>query len=102
ELGMASLNVLIITAVSSSVPRERLGYATGLMNLFRNIGGSAGIAMVSTMLARREQFHQQVLVSHLTPLDGGYAGIVQNIADALTLQGNGAPDAGLRAQSYIY
>src|SRR5215468_3488448 len=101
-LGMAFLFVPINTTAFSSVPRERLGYATGLMNLFRNIGGSAGIAMVSTVLARREQFHQQILVSHLTPLDGGYAGIAQNIADALTAQGNSAADAVLRAQGVIY
>src|SRR5215475_7367939 len=101
-LGMAFLFVPINTTAFSSVPRERLGYATGLMNLFRNIGGSAGIAMVSTMLARREQFHQQVLVSHLTPLDGGYAGIAQNIADTLTSQGNSAADAVLRAQGVLY
>ena len=32
----------INVAAFSAVPREKLGYATGLMNLFRNIGGSAG------------------------------------------------------------
>jgi MFS transporter, DHA2 family, multidrug resistance protein len=101
-LGMAFLFVPINTTAFSSVPRERLGYATGLMNLFRNIGGSAGIAMVSTVLARREQFHQQILVSHLTPLDGGYAGVAQNIANALTAQGNSAADAVLRAQGVVY
>ena len=72
------------------------------MNLFHNIGGSAGIAMVSTVLARREQFHQQILVSHLTPLDGGYTGIAQSIAGALTAQGISAADAVLRAQGVLY
>jgi len=99
---MAFLFVPINTTAFSSVSRERLGYATGLMNLFRNIGGSAGIAMVSTMLARREQFHQQVLISHLTPLDGAYSAILQNVTAALTVQGNSAADAAARAQGVLY
>lgn len=44
-----------------------MGNATGIYNLMRNIGGIVGIAMATTMLARRSQFHQSVLTSHLTP-----------------------------------
>ena len=54
------------------IPKERTNYATGLFNLARNIGGSSGIAAVTTMLARRAQFHQTVLVAHLTPYDAAY------------------------------
>jgi DHA2 family multidrug resistance protein len=35
----------------------------------RNIGGSFGIAMMTTFLARREQVHQSQLISHITPMD---------------------------------
>ena len=62
---------------------ERTNYATGLFNLARNIGGSSGIAAVTTLLARRAQFHQSVLVSHLTPYDAPYR-------DALAKSGRGA------------
>ena len=54
------------------IPRERTNYATGLFNLARNIGGSSGIATTTTLLARRAQFHQSVLVAHLTPYDPAY------------------------------
>lgn len=101
-LGMAFLFVPINTSAFSSVEREKLGYATGLMNLFRNIGGSAGIAMVTTILARREQFHQQVLVSHLTPVDGAYASTIQSTASALAAQGASAADAASQAQGVLY
>ena len=37
------------------IPRERMGNATSLFNLMRNIGGSIGIAMTGTMLARNQQ-----------------------------------------------
>jgi DHA2 family multidrug resistance protein len=46
-----------------------MGNATGIFNLMRNIGGSAGIAFVTTFVARRAQFHQSVLVTHAAPYD---------------------------------
>jgi len=46
-----------------------MGNATGLYNLMRNIGGSIGISMVTTMLARQSQSHQTVLAAHVTPYD---------------------------------
>lgn len=100
--GLAFLFVPVNTAAFSSVAREKLGYATGLMNLFRNIGGSTGIAMVNTMLAQRTQFHQQVLVSHLTPLDPNYAEALRRTAGAITAQGSSTADAALKAQGVLY
>lgn len=47
--------------------RDEIGSATGFMNLMRNVGGSVGIAMVSTYLVRRSQAHQTFLGEHLTP-----------------------------------
>ncbi len=100
--GMAFLFVPINTTAFSSVSTEKLGYAAGLINLFRNIGGSGGIAMVNTILARREQFHQQILVSHLTPLDGTYADALRNTASAIAAQGASAADAAVQAQGVLY
>ncbi len=100
--GMAFLFVPVNVAAFSAVPREKLGYATGLMNLFRNVGGSGGIAMVTTMLARRQQFHQQSLVSHVTPLDPGYGEMLQNTAAGLVAKGSSAVDAAGQAQGVVY
>jgi MFS transporter, DHA2 family, multidrug resistance protein len=101
-LGMAFLFVPVMTTAFSTVPRERLGYATGLMNLFRNIGGSGGIAMVNTLLARRGQFHQQTLVSHVTPLDPSYNEMLRTTTSAIMSQGASAPDAAAQAQGVLY
>lgn len=49
------------------VPRERMNDASALFSLLRNLGGSFGTAFVTTLLARRAQFHQHRLVEHLTP-----------------------------------
>jgi DHA2 family multidrug resistance protein len=101
-LGMAFLFVPINTTAFSSVKPEKLGYATGLMNLFRNIGGSAGIAMVTTIVARRQQFHQEVLVSHLTPLDGGLMPTLNGMAANLVAHGSSGPDAMAQAHGLLY
>ena len=61
SLGLAFLFVPISAAAFAFIPKERTNYATGLFNLARNIGGSSGIATVTTLLARRAQFHQQIL-----------------------------------------
>ena len=46
-----------------------MGNATSIYNLMRNIGGSFGIATMTTFLARRNQVHQNELVGHVTAYD---------------------------------
>jgi DHA2 family multidrug resistance protein len=101
-LGMSLMFVPINTAAFTSVEKEKLGNISGLMNLFRNIGGSAGIAMVTTIVARRSQFHQNILVSHLTPLDHNYSQALDGTAAALAAQGASAVDAAGQAQGVLY
>jgi MFS transporter, DHA2 family, multidrug resistance protein len=83
QVGSASITVPVImngAAISllfvplsvlttSTLKVEELGAATGLYNLMRNLGGSVGISMVTTMLARQSQTHQAVLAAHVTPYD---------------------------------
>src|SRR6185503_4942313 len=57
------------TLTLASIPREKLVNATALYSMARNLGGSIGIAVVTTLLAQRSQFHQTTLVSHLTAWD---------------------------------
>lgn len=65
-IGLAFLFVPLATASFAFMPREKTGAATGLFNLMRNMGGSVGIAGVTTMLATRAQFHQARLVENVT------------------------------------
>jgi DHA2 family multidrug resistance protein len=64
-----------------------MGNATGIFNLLRNLGGSFGVAFITTMLARRAQFHQVHLVEHLTPFDRNFQIALPNISQIL--QGRG-------------
>jgi DHA2 family multidrug resistance protein len=101
-LGLAFLFVPINATAFPTVPKEKLGSATGLVNLARNIGGSAGIAAVTTILERRSQFHQQVLVSHLTTSDANYMQALRGAAAAIVAQGSSAADAARQAQGVLY
>jgi len=71
--GLGFLFVPIAVSAYSRIPPARMGQATGLFNLLRNEGGSVGIALSTTVLSQRAQFHQTRLVSHLTPFDPAYA-----------------------------
>jgi DHA2 family multidrug resistance protein len=102
SFGLAFLFVPISTLAFTRLPRERINYATGLYNLARNIGGSSGIAAVTTILARRGQFHQSVLASHLTPYDPAYTEALGRTARAFQAGGASGPDAALQAQGAVY
>jgi DHA2 family multidrug resistance protein len=71
-VSMAFIFVPLTTLSLSSVRKEEMANATSIFNLVRNLGGSFGVAFVTTMLTRRAQFHQFRLVDHLTPFDPAY------------------------------
>ena len=68
-IAISFIFVPLTTTAMSQLHQQQLGNATGLYNLMRNLGGSFGIAFVTTMLARGSQAHQAYMVSHLTPVD---------------------------------
>ena len=67
--GLAFLFVPVSTVAYSYLPKEKNDKASSLTNLARNLGGSFGISFVTTMLARRAQYHQSVLGAHISPYD---------------------------------
>ena len=66
-VALAFLFVPLMALSMYRVPKEKMGNATSIFNLMRNIGGSLGIAIMTTFLARRSQFHQSRLVANITP-----------------------------------
>jgi DHA2 family multidrug resistance protein len=61
---LAFLFVPINTVAYIGIPQNQNNQVSGLLNLARNIGGSVGIAYLTTMLVRRAQTHQNYLVDH--------------------------------------
>jgi len=71
-MGMACIFIPTTTLTLSHIPREKMGEATSIYNMIRNLGGSMGIAFAFTVAARRAQFHQTRLVENLTSLNPNY------------------------------
>jgi len=85
--GIGFLFVPLTTVTMSGINREQMGNATAIFNLLRNLGGSFGVAFVTTLLARREQFHQFRLVEHFTPFSRNFQSVVPQIQQFLQYQG---------------
>src|SRR5437764_3359972 len=98
---MAFLFVPINTAAYSFLPKEKNNAASGLMNLGRNIGGSVGISLVTTMLARRAQHHQANLAAHLSGSNPTFQAMLQSTARMLESRGFSPVDAMHRAYGLV-
>ena len=68
-MGMGLFFVPLATASFSNISKEAMGNASGIFNLLRNLGGSFGVAVSTTVLSQRAQVHQHFLVEHITPYD---------------------------------
>ncbi|MFN8067154.1 MAG: DHA2 family efflux MFS transporter permease subunit [Vicinamibacterales bacterium] len=68
-MAMSMLFVPMTTIAMDAIPREQMGYATSLFSLMRNIGGSVGIAMTSTLLARHTQQTTSLYGANVTAMD---------------------------------
>ncbi|MFI5179079.1 MAG: DHA2 family efflux MFS transporter permease subunit [Vicinamibacterales bacterium] len=68
-VGMSLLFVPLTTVAMDPIPREKMGNATSLFNLMRNIGGSVGIATTGTMLARNNQSTTALLGANVSVYD---------------------------------
>ena len=100
--GLGFLFVPINTVAYYYIKKTETDYASGLINLARNLGGSAGISFVTTMLARRAQFHQNVLVSHVTETNPIYQQYFEQAKAMLVHQGSNVADAAIKAKALIY
>lgn len=64
-VALSFLFIPLMTLAMSGIAREKMGNATSIFNLMRNIGGSFGIAIMTTFLARRTQMHQGHLIANV-------------------------------------
>jgi DHA2 family multidrug resistance protein len=65
SIGLIFVPLTVVTM--AFIPKEKMGNATGLFNMLRNIGGGVGISLVATMLTRMGQEHTNLLVANITP-----------------------------------
>jgi DHA2 family multidrug resistance protein len=100
--GMGFLFVPISLIAYAEIPPEKGNSVSGLVNFMRNIGSSVGTSMVTTLLARRAQFHQSVLSYHTTSFDPAFQNQVAGLSRQLVHSGISAADAQTHAYGMIY
>jgi DHA2 family multidrug resistance protein len=96
------LFVPITLASYVGIPAQKSNNAAGLINFMRNIGSSVGTSMVTTLLARRSQFHQAMLSSYTTNYDPAFRNSTTALSQQLIHSGTSAADAQHQAYGVIY
>jgi DHA2 family multidrug resistance protein len=99
---LAFLFVPINVTAFAFVPKERMNNATGMINLARNIGGSVGISLVTTLQSRLTQRHQVRLIENLSPVNPQYMAMLHGLTAALRTRGSDAVQAVHQAQALLY
>jgi MFS transporter, DHA2 family, multidrug resistance protein len=101
-LGVGFIFVPLNAVGLATIPRISMGNATALLNVVRNLGGGAGVAVVSMLLARRTQEHQSTLVPHVNPFDAETAARLSAWASHFGAHGADSFTAQQRALARVY
>ncbi len=99
-LGFLFVPINLISYVG--MPPEKSNSVAGLMNFMRNIGSSIGTSMVTTLIARRSQFHQVYLARHISPGDPTFTRMLQSLAARLSVLGLSRSVATNQAYARLY
>jgi DHA2 family multidrug resistance protein len=86
-IGSGCVFVPLSTTAVAGMRNEEIGNATGLYNLLRNIGGSVGISVVNTMVARNEQAYRADLVHSLRPTNPAFEQLFQSLRTLMETSG---------------
>ncbi len=81
------LFVPLSAATLRSLPALEVSKGAGLYNLFRQLGGSFGIAALASILDRRSDLHRVELARHISPFDAGSAAGVERLVESLRDRG---------------
>jgi DHA2 family multidrug resistance protein len=100
--GLGFLFVPINLVSYVGMPAEKSGSVAGLVNFMRNIGSSVGTSMVTTLIERRAQVHQEYLVAHVTPGGPNFLRQVAALTARLIASGENAERAARQAYGLIF
>ena len=101
-VGMGCIFVPLQMLAFASVPIRHLPNATALFSVVRNIGGSAGVAISTTLLTRRAQMHQSVLVANTNVWAPETTERLRTWTQHFQAQGADAVTAGQQAVAMLY
>jgi MFS transporter, DHA2 family, multidrug resistance protein len=101
-IGLGFLFVPISLVVFIGVAPEKNSSVAGIVNFMRNMGSSVGTSLVTTLIARRSQFHQSILVDHARVDNPNFQNTVNGLTQKLAHSGLGAHEAHVQAYARIY
>ena len=101
-VAMAFLFIPLMAVSMSAISKEKMGNATSIYNLMRNIGGSFGIATMTTFLARRSQVHQNQMVSHISAFDHTTQLTMRGMTAWFQMHGSNSVEASRKALGAMY
>lgn len=101
-IGLAFLFVPINTLSYTGIPVQKNNDVSGLINLARNIGGSTGTAIFTTLLARHSQLHQNFLVEHVSRGNPLYGSKIEGLTRQFMASGLDMAGASRRAAAQVY
>jgi MFS transporter, DHA2 family, multidrug resistance protein len=101
-LGLGFLFVPITLVAYIGIPPEKNNSVAGIVNFMRNIGSSVGTSLVTTLIARRSQFHQARLVEYARPDNPNFQNLANGLAQRMAQSGLGSHEGQLQAYARIY
>jgi DHA2 family multidrug resistance protein len=101
-IGLPFIFIPISTLNYVGVPRSKSNQISSLSNFARNLGGSAGTALLTTFLARTSQTHQMQLASNTVTGSPQYTGYIASVTAMLRAQGMSAGNAAQSAVGFAY
>jgi len=101
-VALSFLFIPLMSLAMSHISPQKMGNATSIFNLMRNIGGSIGIALMTTFLARRVQVHQNHLVAKVTAGSSQTARLLQGMRANFIAHGIDGVTATRKALGAIY
>ena len=78
-LSLGFIFVPLTTTAMGGLPQEQMGNASGIFNLMRNIGGGIGISIVTTMISRGGQMHQNLLSANMNATNPRFQEYLQGL-----------------------
>jgi DHA2 family multidrug resistance protein len=100
--GLGLIFVPLTTVTNDPVPKERMGNATSIFNLMRNVGASIGISMVETMQVRKAQMHINILDAHVNAGNPVARQMIEGLRSLFMSQGKDAATANRQAYASVW
>jgi DHA2 family multidrug resistance protein len=101
-IGLGFLFVPISLVAYIGIAPEKNNAVAGIINFMRNMGSSVGTSMVTTLIARRSQFHQARLVQNVRVDNPNFVNAANGLAQHLATAGVGKHEAQITAYAQIY